>query len=197
MAKARLVLSTGAALAALLIAGCDRESSEDAQASDAVEGPSYADMVLGEPDPIFAGDAMPEVTLVNPAGEQLALHEVGEPVLMNLWATWCAPCVVEMPLLNDLAADYAGRLQVITVNEDGRGNEPVEAFFAEHDLPNLPQWIDHDLAVAEAFGGGPGLPITVLYDAEGRELWRVIGDYDWSSEEARTRIDEALAASAE
>lgn len=153
-------------------------------------------MLVGEPDPLFSGTEIPAVTLVDPEGAELMLAEVDEPVLLNLWATWCAPCVVEMPMLDDLAEDYAGRLAVITVNEDGRGPEPVTAFFAQHELPNLPLWIDQDNAVAGAFGGGPGLPITVLYDAEGIEVWRVIGDYDWSSEEARARIDEALAANA-
>ena len=193
--KARLILTSCAALAALSLAGCDRDGGQVAQESDAVDGASETAVLVGEPDPIFSGSEIPEVTLVDPEGAELALAEVGEPVLLNLWATWCAPCVVEMPLLDGLAADYEGRLQVITVNEDGRGAEIVTRFFAEHDLPNLPQWIDPDFAVSEAFGGGPGLPITVFYNADGVELWRVIGDYDWAGEEARARIDEALAAS--
>ena len=63
------------------------------------------------------------------------------------------------------------------------------------DLPNLPQWLDPDNDLAFTFGGGPVLPLTVLYDADGNELWRVIGAYDWDTEEARSQILDALAAS--
>ncbi len=150
--------------------------------------------LVGEPDPILAGETIPAVTLVDPDGAELALAEIEGPVLLNLWATWCVPCVTEMPLLDDLAADYSGRLQVITVNEDGFGAEPVEQFFAENNLENLPRWIDAESALAESFGGGPVLPLSVLYDAEGREVWRVIGPWEWDSEEARAAIDAALAA---
>lgn len=190
MAKMRLSLLA----AAVLLAGCDNGAGGEAQETPAAGATSEYVPLVGEPDPILAGEAIPAVTLVDPAGAELALAEVEGPVLLNLWATWCVPCVTEMPLLDDLAADYEGRLQVITVNEDGFGAEPVEHFFAENDLENLPRWIDSDNALAGAFGGGSLLPLTVLYDAEGREVWRVIGAWEWDGEEARAVIDEALTA---
>ncbi len=196
MAKSRLSPFASACLAAGLLAACDNGAKEQAQETPPVAAPSEYVPLTGVPDPIFSGEDIPAVTLVNPAGEQLALDEVEGPVLLNLWATWCVPCVTEMPLLDDLAADYAGRLQVITVNEDGFGAEPVERFFARNELVHLPRWIDPDNALAAAFGGGAVLPLTVLYDAEGREVWRVIGAWEWDSEEARTRIDEALVQKA-
>ncbi len=118
---------------------------------------------------------------------------MGEPVLLNLWATWCAPCVVEMPLLDELAADMAGELQVVTVSEDLQGAVAVVPFFEERDLPNLPQWLDPNNALAASYGGGAVLPLTVLYDAQGKEVWRVMGGYDWASEDARAAIEEGLA----
>lgn len=195
MAKSRLFLSASAAIAALSLAACDNGGEDVAQENVGSPASSETVELTGTLDRSFVGERVPEITVVNPAGEELVLSDVGEPVLLNLWATWCAPCVVEMPLLNDLAADLDGQVRVLTVSEDMRGAEVVEPFFAERDLPNLPQWLDPQNDLAFTFGGGPVLPLTVLYDAEGNELWRVIGAYDWGSEEARAEVLEALAAS--
>ncbi|KLE32087.1 TlpA family protein disulfide reductase [Aurantiacibacter gangjinensis] len=195
MAKARLILACCAALAALPLGGCDREADEEVQETVAVEPHSQTTALTGVMDDAFTGESVPEVTVTDPDGDTLALHEVGEPMLLNVWATWCAPCVVEMPLLDELAAELEGQVRVVTVSEDMRGAEVVQPFFEENDLPNLPQWLDPENDLAFAFGGGPVLPLTVLYDAEGREIWRVIGAYDWASEEARAQVLEALAAS--
>ncbi|WP_338243798.1 TlpA family protein disulfide reductase [Aurantiacibacter hainanensis] len=196
MAKSRLFLSSFAALAAASLAACDNGAEEATQENVAPSQTSETIELTGTLDRSFTGEAVPEVTVVNPAGEELLLSAVGEPMLLNLWATWCAPCVVEMPLLDELAADLEGQVRVITVSEDMRGAEVVEPFFAERDLPNLPQWLDPDNELAFTFGGGPVLPLTVLYDAQGNELWRVIGAYDWDSEEARAQILEALSGEA-
>lgn len=193
MAKSRLFLFCLAAGAALTLGACDNGAEDAAQENVAVAEQSETIEITGALDRSFAGESIPEVTVVDPAGEELLLSDVGEPVLLNLWATWCAPCVVEMPLLDDLAADLDGQVRVLTVSEDMRGAEVVEPFFAERELPNLPQWLDPDNELAFTFGGGPVLPLTVLYDAEGNELWRVIGAYDWGSEEARAEVLDALA----
>ena len=139
---------------------------------------------------------MPAVLLTNPEGGELNTGALqGQPVLINLWATWCGPCVVEMPMLDTIAADYEGRLRVVTVSQDLRGAEVVEPFFAARELANLPQWLDSEAKLGAALSdGAAGLPLTVLYDAQGREVWRVLGAYDWTSAEARQRIDAALAA---
>lgn len=193
MAKSRLFLFSIAALAAASLAACDNGAEEATQENVAAPPTSETIELTGTLDRSFAGETIPEVTVVNPAGEELVLSEVGEPVLLNLWATWCAPCVVEMPLLDELAADLEGEVRVLTVSEDMRGAEVVEPFFAERELPNLPQWLDPENELAFTFGGGPVLPLTVLYDAEGNELWRVIGAYDWGTEEARAQVLDALA----
>ncbi|MFB0610869.1 TlpA family protein disulfide reductase [Aurantiacibacter poecillastricola] len=194
MAKPRLFSFVCAAIAAGSLAACDNEAEEPAQENVGTSQASETIELSGTLDRSFTGETVPEVTVVNPEGEELILSEVGEPMLLNLWATWCAPCVVEMPLLDELAADLDGQVRVVTVSEDMRGAEVVEPFFAERDLPNLPQWLDPQNDLAFTFGGGPVLPLTVLYDAQGNELWRVIGAYDWGSEEARAEVLDALAA---
>ena len=173
---------------ALVLAGCDRESAEPAQP----EGVEVAgEEFTGEIDRAFAGQAMPAVELTDPTGATLATASLsGKPVLVNLWATWCVPCITEMPLLDELAAELGDTVQVLTVSQDMQGAEKVAPFFAERKFAHLPQWMDPANALPPAFGAS-SLPLTVLYDAEGKELWRVAGGFDWSSAEAREMIAEA------
>ena len=175
---------------AVLLAGCDRGAPEAAQETKPA-GEASRPVAIDDSE---AGTPLPKALLTDPSGRTLDTAALrGRPVLVNLWATWCAPCVKEMPLLDALAADYAGRLKVVTVSEDLEGAAKVVPFFAARDLKNLPQWIDRDNALMFAMGAG-NLPLTVLYDAEGREVWRVAGDFDWAGEEARAAIDAAIAS---
>ena len=174
---------------ALVLAGCDRESANTAQP----EGAESGEALTGKVDREFAGEAMPAVELEDPEGATLALASLqGKPVLVNLWATWCVPCVTEMPLLDELAGELGDSIAVVTVSEDLQGAEKVVPFFAEKKFANLPQWMDTPNALPPAFGAS-SLPLTVLYDAEGKELWRVAGGFDWGSAEAREMIAEATS----
>ncbi len=178
---------------AFVVAGCDRQSAEPAQQQESSEAQAESELT-GTLDRGFAGEAMPAATLTDPSGTTLTLAELkGKPVLLNLWATWCAPCVVEMPLLDELAGELGESVRVITVSEDIKGAEAVEPFFAERGFQHLPRWMDPTNDLAIAYGGGAALPLTVLYDAEGKEVWRVMGGYDWGSAEAREQVAEALA----
>ena len=183
------LLSLTVALA-FVLAGCDRESAEPAQPQESA-GAEKAELT-GEVDRSFAGEAAPAITLTDPAGTTLALGELkGKPTLVNLWATWCVPCVTEMPLLDSLAAELGEGVRVLTVSEDMKGAEAVEPFFAERKLPNLTRWMDPRNDLVIAYGGSASLPLTVMYDAQGKEVWRIAGGYDWSSAEARELVAEA------
>ena len=174
-----------------MLSGCDREPDPAPQESATQAGANGA-AAAGEIDRSFAGELMPAANLANPADEVLNLGALqGRPTLINLWATWCAPCVKEMPLLDDLATDFEGELNVVTVSQDMGDPGEVSAFFEENGLDNLPQWIDPQLALGEAIGAST-LPTTVMYDSTGQEVWRVTGDYDWASEEARAAIAEVV-----
>lgn len=183
-----------ACVAAGLLAACDTEADGSAQESTSVGADSGPELLTGTLDRSFVGETIPNVTVQDPDGETLALADLGEPVLINLWATWCAPCVVEMPLLDGLAADLEGQVRVLTISEDLRGAEVVVPFFETNDLPNLPRWMDEQNELAFSYGGGAVLPLTILYDSEGREVWRVIGAYDWGSASAREEVLEVLEA---
>ncbi|HSG57140.1 MAG TPA: redoxin family protein, partial [Paracoccaceae bacterium] len=92
-----------ACLVAGALAGCDNGAGDAAQGGDQVSSETATEQFTGTIDRTFVGDAIPAVALVDPEGTTLALAETtGTPVLLNLWATWCAPCVAEMPLLDEL-----------------------------------------------------------------------------------------------
>ncbi len=196
MAKMRLSNLLVACLAAGLLTACDTGAGGGAQENADKNGASETIDLTGTLNRSFAGEAIPEVTLTDPDGNILDLAGLEEPVLLNLWATWCAPCVVEMPLLDELAADLEGQVRVLTVSEDLRGAEVVVPFFEARDLPNLPRWMDQQNDLAFSYGGGAVLPLTILYDREGKEVWRVIGAYDWSTAQAREEVLEAAQAAA-
>ncbi len=136
---------------------------------------------------------MPPLQLVNPASNapfdrsELA----GKPVLLNLWATWCAPCVKEMPLLEALAGEER-RLKVLTASQDLGAPEKILTYFEKEKFQRIEPWLDKEGALGFHFGGG--LPVSVLYDAAGKEVWRVTGDLDWADPQVRGAIDEALPA---
>ncbi len=135
----------------------------------------------------YAGELLPPITVRQPDGTELALPALaGRPVLINLWATWCAPCVTEMPLLDDLAANG---LRVVTVSQDLTGAEAVAPFFAERNFAALEQWLDPDNALSDHYAGGM-LPMSIYYDADGREVWRLLGDLDWTGAEAEDLLGE-------
>lgn len=177
---------------ALLLAACDRAGDEAAQPQEQLG--SDKQELAGEIDYGFAGALMPDALVVDPEGNRLNLGALqGQPVLLNLWATWCAPCVVEMPMLDALAAQKQGELRVVTVSQDMRGAEAVVPFMAERGFTHLEPWLDPRGNLGAHFGGGGAMPLTVLYDASGQEMFRVAGGYHWDSEEAIAAIEQALA----
>jgi thiol-disulfide isomerase/thioredoxin len=183
---------------ALGVGGCDRESASPAQPQENSDSQKQTGAkesgLTGKVDRSFVGKALPAVTVTSPDGTTLDLAALsGTPVLLNLWATWCAPCVTEMPLLDTLAAANEGKVRVLTVSQDLKGAEEVEPFFAENKFAHLEPWLDPETDLSIAFAdSGSVLPTTVLYGADGKELWRVVGGYDWSSPEAHALVGEAL-----
>jgi thiol-disulfide isomerase/thioredoxin len=108
----------------------------------------------------------------------------GRVVLLNFWATWCAPCVREMPSLDRLQAKLGDEgLEVVAVSEDFAGLEQVRPFFERLQLENLAIYLDSDGALAKALGIA-GLPTTLLIDREGRIVGGLEGPAEWDSDEA-------------
>lgn len=120
----------------------------------------------------------------------------GKPLLVNLWATWCAPCVREMPTLDALATRYAGRIAVVPVAQDLEGADRVRPWFAARRFTTLTSFVDPENRLLMAAGGNLSLPLTILYDGNGRELWRVAGGADWTDPEILALIDRSIAPGA-
>jgi thiol-disulfide isomerase/thioredoxin len=112
----------------------------------------------------------------------------GKHVVLNFWATWCAPCRVEMPMLSNLQTQMGGEDFAVVTIATGRNPPPaMKAFFDEIGVDNLPLHRDPKSALARQMGVF-GLPITVILDPEGREIARLQGDAHWDSESAKAII---------
>lgn len=183
---------------ALGIAGCDTAKQPGEQANAAVAGESGAAPAnaaeeverIGTIDRSHKGEGMPPVAFRAPDGHLTKLEAFkGKPVLLNLWATWCAPCVREMPALDRLAQREGAKLQVLTVSQDLEGATKVTPYFQKAGFKALKPYLDPDVGLSTHYG--VNLPTTVLYDAQGREVWRVAGDMDWDGETAKEWLAEA------
>ena len=108
-----------------------------------------------------------------------------------MWASWCAPCVKELPTLDALSR-RPGAPRVIAVAVERAERPSVEAFLEQHGVNDLESWRDQQMALSGALGVQV-MPTTVYYDATGREVWRYIGDLDWTGEEAAKLLAEAGA----
>lgn len=179
---------------ALALAGCHREPSQiPVKVTDAVSPDAFAGDAepIGQVDITHRGTPAPTAAFAGPDGRPVTLAALrGKPLMVNLWATWCGPCVKELPTLDALAgAD--GRFRLLAVSQDMEGAKAVTPFLAKRRLTSLQPYIDSRNALMAALGSDT-LPTTVFYDAAGREQWRVIGAMDWSGARAKTLIDGAL-----
>jgi thiol-disulfide isomerase/thioredoxin len=188
MSRSLLITLLSASVSVLLLGACDRAADDPAQPAE-----SSPPQLAGVIDNSFAGTLLPELVVQNADGAELDLGIIEGPMLLNLWATWCAPCVVEMPQLDALAAETEGELRVVTVSQDSRGAEVVTPFFAAKGFARLEPWLDPETQLSAQFSQSGQLPLTILFDASGREVWRVAGGYEWDSPEAIAAVRTALA----
>jgi thiol-disulfide isomerase/thioredoxin len=132
----------------------------------------------------------PAATFVDGTGSPVTLSDFkGKAVVLNLWATWCAPCVKEMPTLAALQTAEAGKgVKVVALSADSpSATDKAKAFIASH--PPLDFYQDDKLAMPSAITPHiEGFPTTLLYDPEGRLRGVMEGDADWSSPEARAVV---------
>ncbi len=109
----------------------------------------------------------------------------GKIVLLNFWATWCAPCRKEMPMLAELQTELGGEtFEVLTLATGHNPPPAMKKFFKDSNITNLPLHRDPKQKIARDMGV-LGLPITVILNTEGKEIARVRGDADWSSDTAK------------
>lgn len=123
------------------------------------------------------------------AGAEVTLAAFqGQYVVLNFWATWCAPCRIEMPTLSALQTEMGGPdFRVITIATGRNDPAGMARFFEEIAVDNLPLFRDPTSALARAMGV-LGLPITVILDPAGHEIARLQGDAHWDSDSAMAII---------
>ena len=190
----RLVIATllGLALGPAL-AGCDRQKAAGPQGEQEAATNAQAGKQAyptGRLDRSHEGTPAPAVIFEDPYGRPARLADFrGRPVLVNLWATWCGPCVVEMPSLDALARREGQNVQILALSQDQAGREKVTDFFAERRFSRLEPYLDAELGFMTELRIDT-LPTTILYDAEGSEVWRITGMVDWESARAARLLRE-------
>jgi thiol-disulfide isomerase/thioredoxin len=137
----------------------------------------------------------PDYTFYDAGGKAMKVADLkGKVVIVNLWATWCGPCKVEMPTLAKMAASYAGKgVEVVPISIDGPEDAQKATLFIAQNAP-LKFYLDREAKLPfQLKPPAEGMPTTVIYGKDGLEQARVSGDVDWTSPEAHALIDKALA----
>jgi len=139
-----------------------------------------------------------DLRFVDGNGDPISLSDFrGRVVLLNVWATWCTPCRKEMPDLDRLQQALGGPgFEVVALSIDRGGVLAVEPFYEEMAIQSLHIYVDADAQALEALGA-LGIPLTLLIDQQGRELWRVSGVIDWDAPAVIERIRGEAARAAE
>ena len=135
--------------------------------------------------PALVPSSLPNTTFTDEKGNKLTLKAFrGKIILLNFWATWCGPCVREMPSLTRLHNELKGPdFEVIALSEDRIGWKKIRSFRDKLNLVELPLYHDVDSKMMLA-SKLRGLPTTLLIDREGNELGRLVGLAEWDTEEA-------------
>ena len=108
---------------------------------------------------------------------------LGTPILLNLWATWCAPCIAEMPALDQLQAAFSNEtLAVVALSIDRGGLSDIEPFWKDAKISSLKKYFDTSMNAGQSLGVR-GLPTTLLIDREGREVARLEGAAEWANQD--------------
>jgi thiol-disulfide isomerase/thioredoxin len=183
-----LVLST--ASLALLLASLWR--GEPAKPPVVARG-APQDAALGEFTPLDPPRPAPPLAFAERDGDTRQLGDFrGHWLLVNLWATWCAPCVREMPSLDRLQAKLGNQIRVLALSEDRKGAEVVDPFLGKLDLKAMTIYLDPAAHAQQAFGIR-GLPTSFLIDPEGVLRGKLEGAAEWDSPKMLALIEQYLA----
>jgi thiol-disulfide isomerase/thioredoxin len=162
----------------------------------AAEPPKFAGLA-GEFSPIDPPLQTPTAAFEDRMGQPVTLHSFkGKVVLLNLWATWCPPCVAEMPSLDALQSELGGEgLAVVAVSTDQQGIKKSAPFYRRAGIAHLQLYNDTRNALAHALEGN-ALPMSFLLDRQGRVVGRMDGPAQWDSPAAKALIEHYLQGGA-
>jgi thiol-disulfide isomerase/thioredoxin len=179
--------------AALALASCQKPQQNQTNESAAAVAPEVQGKGV---DRTHKGSPAPDKAFNDSDGNETSLKAfAGKPTLVNLWASWCAPCVKELPTLDKLAQVQTGKMNVVAISQDDAPHASVEAFLKTHKIATLGSFQDPKMGLSGSLGAEV-LPTSVLYDAQGREVWRFVGDQDWTSAAAAKLLAEGGVSTA-
>jgi thiol-disulfide isomerase/thioredoxin len=140
---------------------------------------------------------LPDLAFTDPQNRSTSLREMkGRTVLLNLWATWCAPCRQEMPALDKLQAEFGGpRFEVVAINIDQRNLDRPKAWLKDAGVARLAYYSDPQAKVFQDLrqaGKAVGMPTTFLLDPNGCELASLSGPAEWASDDAKRLVQAAI-----
>lgn len=140
-----------------------------------------------------APEAVPDTVFLDASGKERTLKDwQGKVVLLNLWATWCAPCRKEMPSLDRLQAELGSdKFEVVAVSVDKTGIDGAKKFLDQIKVSKLGVFADPTIKLGTELKA-IGMPATVLIDREGREVGRLVGPAEWDSADAKRLIKAML-----
>ena len=171
----------------LLTSGCGQKST-----NRKIETPETTGPVKGV-DRSHAGTPLSAIEVNDPSGKPAELPDPGgKPMLVNFWASWCGPCIKELPTLQTLSLQ-SGAPRIVEVSEDMAPRASVDAFLKAHGIDKLKSWQDPKSAITTALGAEV-LPTTIYYNGQGREVWRYVGDLDWTGPEAAKLLADSGSA---
>src|SRR3954465_8423928 len=137
-------------LALLALVACQKQPAAG-NGSISPAAPAASGPAAGKIDRSRAGQPAPDTEFEDPGGETVTLAEFrGKPLLLNFWATWCAPCKKELPTLDGLAAEQGDKLRVVSLSEDQNGRDKVDAYVAQAKFAKLDAWLDPKLAMTDS-----------------------------------------------
>ncbi|KQW19572.1 hypothetical protein ASC80_15645 [Afipia sp. Root123D2] len=175
------------------IGGFMRNASGDPTCRPAVDlAKKIAPLAHGEVAALTMATAplrVPDLTFHDADGKQRKLSEFrGQPILLNLWATWCVPCRKEMPALDELQGKLGGeKFNVIAINIDTRDPAKPKTFLKEEKLTRLAYFTDTSAKVFQELknvGKALGMPTSMLIDGAGCEIATIAGPAEWTSDDA-------------
>jgi thiol-disulfide isomerase/thioredoxin len=149
--------------------------------------PQVASASASKLTPTSPKTPVPALAFIDETGVVKSLSDyAGRPILLNLWATWCAPCVEEMPALMRLQQAWP-ELAVLPVAFDLGGVKAVRRFYDENGISQLPVLIDHERVTRKALKP-KGLPLTLVINSKGEEVGRALGKVEWDEEVVIARL---------
>ena len=165
------------------------ESNYEAKTKDIIEG-ALRKFIFSD-----GAKALPNPLVQDMNDNVIEIGSNDDILVINFWATWCAPCKKEMPSLNNLAENMKyDDVRIITVASGRNSKEAIESFFSDNDLVNLKKFRDPKGKIAMSYGV-TALPTTVVIDPSGKEIGRIIGDIDWNTENIRAFFRNLLQTS--